>query len=76
MYEYICPGCNANYVGKTEKTLHERCAEHAWDDKDSIMFNHLNECMGVYICLKINFINSHFLLTMSLIMNLISDHPM
>ena len=47
VYEFICPGCNANYVGKTERTLHERCAEHAWDDKDSVVFNHLNECIGV-----------------------------
>ena len=46
-YEFICPGCNDNYVGKTERTLHERCVEHAWNDKDSIVFNHLNECIGV-----------------------------
>ena len=47
VYEFICPGCNANYVGKTERTLHEICAEHAWDDKDSVVLNHLNECIGV-----------------------------
>ena len=47
VYELICSGCNANYVGKTERTLHERCAEHAWDDKDSVVFSHLNECIGV-----------------------------
>ena len=46
-YEFICPRCIANYVGKTERTLHERCAEYAWDDKDSIVFNHLNECISV-----------------------------
>ena len=47
VYEFISPGYNANYVGKTETTLHERCAEDAWDDKDSVVFNHLNECIGV-----------------------------
>ena len=47
VYEFICPGCIANYVGKTERTLHERCAEYAWDDKDSIVFNHLNDCISV-----------------------------
>ena len=47
VYEFTCPGCNANYVGKTERTLHERCDEHAWNDKDSAVFNHLNECNGV-----------------------------
>ena len=47
VYEFICPACNANYVGNTERTLHERCAKPAWDDKDSVVFNHLNECIGV-----------------------------
>ena len=47
VYEFTCPGCNANYVGKTERTLHGRCDEHAWNDKDSAVFNHLNECNGV-----------------------------
>ena len=46
VYEFICPGCNDNYLGKTERTLHERCVEHAWDDKDSVVFYHLNECIG------------------------------
>ena len=47
VYEFICPGCNDNYVGKTERTLNERCAEHVWDEKDSVVFNHFNECIGV-----------------------------
>ena len=37
VYEFICPRCNANYVGKTERTLLERYAGHAWDDKYSIV---------------------------------------
>ena len=52
-YEFICPRCNANYVGKTERTLHERFVEHAWNDKDSIVFNHLNECIGVQLMFEI-----------------------
>ena len=24
VYKFTCPGCGANYVGKTEKTLYER----------------------------------------------------
>ena len=47
VYELICPRCNANYVRKTERTLDERCAEYAWDNKDSVVFNHRNECIGV-----------------------------
>ena len=29
VYKFTCPGCSANYVGKTERTLYERCVEHA-----------------------------------------------
>ena len=27
LYEFVCPGCSANYVGKTERTLFERNVE-------------------------------------------------
>ena len=47
MYEFVCPGCSANYVGKTKITLFERNVEHAWNDKDSLVNIHLNECNGV-----------------------------
>ena len=47
MYEFVCPGCSPNYVGKTERTLFERNVEHAWNDKDSVVNIHLNECNGV-----------------------------
>ena len=47
LYEFICPGCNAIYVGKTGRTLRERCDENAWNDKDSVVFKHLNECISV-----------------------------
>ena len=43
----MCPGCSANYVGKTERTLYEGNVEHAWNDKDSVFNIHLNECNGV-----------------------------
>ena len=29
LYEFTCPCCGANYVEKTERTLYERCVEHA-----------------------------------------------
>ena len=32
VHEFIYPGCGANHVGKTERTLYERCVEHAWSD--------------------------------------------
>ena len=36
VYELTCPGYGANYVGKTERTLYERCVEHAWSDQNSM----------------------------------------
>ena len=70
MYEFICPGCNDNYVGKTERTLHERCVEHACNDKDSVVFDHLNECIGVQHMFEIGklthfLLERHFLLSVS-----------
>ena len=47
MHEFVCPGCSANYVGKTERTSFERNVEHDWSDKDSVVNIHLNECNGV-----------------------------
>ena len=47
MYEFVCSGCSANYVGTTERTLFERNVEHAWNDKDSVVNIHLNECNDV-----------------------------
>ena len=42
MHEFASPGCRANYVGKTERTLFERNVEHAWSDKDSVVNKHLS----------------------------------
>ena len=45
--DIFCPGCNSNYVGKSDRTLRERRVNHAWNDKDSFVFSHLNESTGV-----------------------------
>ena len=47
VYEFVCPGCSANYVGKTERTSYERNVEHGWNDKDSVINIHFNESNGV-----------------------------
>ena len=44
VYEVCCPGCGANYIGKTERTIRERLLEHAWSDAESPMRNHLKHC--------------------------------
>ena len=53
VYEFTCPGCGANYVGKTERTLYERCVEHAWSDQNSVVKNHLDQCVEVQYLLNI-----------------------
>ena len=44
VYEFRCPYCSSNYVGKTERTLQERATEHAFEDKQSVVRNHLMTC--------------------------------
>ena len=47
VYKFVCPGCGASYIGKTERTLFERTAEHGWSDKNSAVKIHLDSCDGV-----------------------------
>ena len=44
VYKFVCPGCNSSYVGKTERTLSARTAEHAWSSNDSAIKFHLDSC--------------------------------
>ena len=53
VYELTCPGCGANYVGKTKIMLYERCVEHAWCDQNSVVKNHLDQCVEVQYLLNI-----------------------
>ena len=53
LHEFACPGCDANYVGKTERTLYERCIEHAWRDQNSIVKNQLDQFAEVQYLLNI-----------------------
>ena len=51
------PGCNHNYVGKTERTLFERSCDHGFKDKNSVtvVLNHIVNCD------QVNFIKKYFL---------------
>ena len=44
VYQLNCLGCNNNYVGKTEHILCTRTAEHACIDKESAIYNHIDNC--------------------------------
>ena len=43
VYKFSCRGCSAQYIGKTDRNLHERCVEHA-TTKDSSISMHFNSC--------------------------------
>ena len=47
VYDFSCPSCGANYIGKTERTLCERTVEHAWTDNNSAVYKHLDDCTSV-----------------------------
>ena len=46
VYRYMCPGCSKSYIGKTECTLYKRSQQHGWEQKDSAIFQHFNNCPG------------------------------
>ena len=58
VYHFKCPGCCASYVGKTERTLHERCIEHAWKDKNSVIRAHIDEFEGIIHMKNLLFMNT------------------
>ena len=43
VYKFVCPGCNASYIGKTDRYLYTRVNEHAKSDKSEI-YNHVHDC--------------------------------
>ena len=58
VYHFNYPGCCASYVGKTQRTLHERCIEHAWSDKDSADRAYIHECDGIKHIKNLMFLNT------------------
>ena len=47
VYEFICPGCNSSYIGKTNRILLVRIQEHALTDKESAIYKHLHDCDNI-----------------------------
>ena len=45
IYKFVCPGCKSCYVGKIDRTLHERTKEHAYakgnKDEQSAIYENL-----------------------------------
>ena len=47
VYKFCCPGCSKSYIGKTGRTFFERINEYAFKDKNSVVYNHINNCERV-----------------------------
>ena len=43
IYNFSCAGCNACYIGETERHLTTRINEHLFTDKKSHIYKHLQE---------------------------------
>jgi hypothetical protein len=43
VYKFTCPGCNASYIGETNRHLSTRIKEHLSSDKSSHIYKHLVE---------------------------------
>ena len=43
VYKFTCPGCNASYIGETNRRLSTRIMEHLSKDKSSHIYKHLSE---------------------------------
>ena len=50
---FVCVGCNASYIGETNRDLPTRVREHLATDKTSHIFKHLNSnrrCKSMASC--------------------------
>ena len=53
VYQFTCPGCNASYIGKTERNLATRLSEH-FDPHKSAISKYLSECDYASYLLNMN----------------------
>ena len=42
VYHFRCPACSADYIGKTDRNLRERCQEHA--TTPTAVYEHITTC--------------------------------
>ena len=46
VYKFVCPACNASYIGKTDRCLLTRIKEHSHGRTHSEIYNHTTQCDG------------------------------
>ena len=63
VYKFTCPGCSCNYIGKTERTLHERMEKHTYhkkkSNKQSAIDKHLSTCPQYRHIVDLFYVNNH-----------------
>ena len=70
VYKFTCPGCSCNYIGKTERTLHERTEEHAYPNKksnqQSAIYENLSSCLHYSHIVDLFDVNNHDVTSLTL----------
>ena len=49
VYDFSCPGCSANYVGKRKRILYEKKVNHAWTDNNSAVYKVVQEWLTFFL---------------------------
>ena len=82
VYKFVCAGCNASYIGETNRHLSTRVHEHLVTDKASNIFKHLNsnvrcKSMSSSNCFKIiDFAETAFQLKIKEALHILWDKPL
>ena len=63
VYKFSCPGCSCSYIGKTQRTLHERTVEDEYPNKKSnkqnAIYEHLSTCPHYSLIVDLFNVNIH-----------------
>ena len=73
VYKFTCPGCQASYVGKTERNLFQRCVEHGTTSESAIR-SHLGNCKEIQYLLNIFTMQMQEFDTRSILINLVKEN--
>ena len=72
VYKFCCPGCGQCYVGKTDRTMHERTYEHA-NTKTAVNI-HIEECTNYHYLSNLQTIGDEFIVKKEFDLNQIRNN--
>ena len=55
VYEITCPGCNSNYIGKTERNIPTGLIKHATQKHFSAVADYFYSCQGIQHLFTLNY---------------------